>query len=105
MENCETSAIGRALANWKYQGNKVSHFGRMYQYRFTDEEQWLSPRALQAKIGACGLKDVLKVYPNIQYKLIMFVPLLFSCVLSSLSGVFLVLSVFFLVISGSLLVM
>ena len=21
MENCETSAIGRALANWNYQGN------------------------------------------------------------------------------------
>ena len=56
--------------NWLYQGNKVSHAGSMYQYRFGDDEQWLSPRALQAKIGACGLKDVLKVYPNIQYKLI-----------------------------------
>ena len=22
LENCESSAIGRALANWKYQGNK-----------------------------------------------------------------------------------
>ena len=54
--------------NWKYQGNKVSHFGRMYQYRFTDEEQWLSPRAMNNKIGVCGLKDVLKVYPDIQYK-------------------------------------
>ena len=56
--------------NWLYQGNKVSHAGSMYQYRFGDDEQWLSPRALQAKIGVCGLKDVLKVYPNIQYKLI-----------------------------------
>ena len=35
-----------------------------------DGEKWLSPRALQAKIGVCGLKDVLKVYPDIQYKLI-----------------------------------
>ena len=41
----------------------------MYQFSF-DGEKWLSPRALQAKIGVCGLKDVLKVYPDIQYKLI-----------------------------------
>ena len=28
MENCETSAIGRALANWKYQGNKKARPSR-----------------------------------------------------------------------------
>ena len=54
--------------NWLYQGNEVSHSGAMYQYRFSDNEQWLSPRAMNNKIGVCGLKDVLKVYPNIQYK-------------------------------------
>ena len=63
-----TGVIYKAT-NWKYQGTKVSHSGNMYQYSF-DGEKWLSPRALQAKIGVCGLKDVLKVYPNIQYKLI-----------------------------------
>ena len=67
---CEnhTGIIYKAT-NWKYQGTKVSHSGNMYQYSF-DGEKWLSPRALQAKIGVCGLKDVLKVYPDIQYKLI-----------------------------------
>jgi hypothetical protein len=40
----------------------------MYQYRFGDDEQWLSPRAMNNKIGMCGLDDVLKVYPNIKYK-------------------------------------
>ena len=55
--------------NWKYQGNQVSNAGNMYQFSF-DGKKWLSPRALQAKIGVCGLKDVLKVYPDIQYKLI-----------------------------------
>jgi len=28
VENCETSAIGRALANWKYQGNKKARPSR-----------------------------------------------------------------------------
>tara|TARA_Y100001951_G_C11267505_1_gene256559 strand:- start:657 stop:1322 length:666 start_codon:yes stop_codon:yes gene_type:complete len=28
MENCETSAIGRALANWKYQGSKKARPSR-----------------------------------------------------------------------------
>ena len=28
LENCETSAIGRALANWKYQGNKKARPSR-----------------------------------------------------------------------------
>ena len=67
---CEnhTGIIYKAT-NWKYQGTKVSHSGNMYQYSFGGEK-WLSPRALQAKIGVCGLKDVLKVYPDIQYKLI-----------------------------------
>ena len=67
---CEnhTGIIYKAT-NWKYQGTKVSHAGNMYQYSFGGDK-WLSPRALQAKIGVCGLKDVLKVYPNIQYKLI-----------------------------------
>ena len=67
---CEnhTGIIYKAT-NWKYQGTKVSNPGNMYQYSF-DGEKWLSPRALQSKIGACGLKDVLKVYPDIQYKLI-----------------------------------
>ena len=67
---CEnhTGIIYKAT-NWKYQGTKVSHSGNMYQFSF-DGEKWLSPRALQAKIGVCGLKDVLKVYPDIQYKLI-----------------------------------
>ena len=55
--------------NWKYQGTKVSQAGNMYQFSFGGD-RWLSPRALQAKIGVCGLKDVLKVYPDIQYKLI-----------------------------------
>ena len=54
--------------NWLYQGNEVSHSGTMYQYKFSDNEQWLSPRAMNNKIGVCGLKDVLKVYPDIQYK-------------------------------------
>lgn len=54
--------------NWLYQGNEVSHAGTMYQFRFTDSGQWLSPRAMNNKIGVCGLRDVLKVYPNIQYK-------------------------------------
>ena len=63
-----TGVIYKAT-NWYYQGNKVSHAGSMYQFSF-DGEKWLSPRALQAKIGVCGLKDVLKVYPDIQYKLI-----------------------------------
>ena len=63
-----TGVIYKAT-NWLYQGNKVSHAGSMYQFSF-DGEKWLSPRALQAKIGVCGLKDVLKVYPDIQYKLI-----------------------------------
>ena len=67
---CEnhTGIIYKAT-NWKYQGTKVSHAGNMYQYSFGNGK-WLSPRALQAKIGVCGLKDVLKVYPDIQYKLI-----------------------------------
>ena len=63
-----TGVIYKAT-NWLYQGNKVSHAGNMYQYSFGGDK-WLSPRALQAKIGVCGLKDVLKVYPDIQYKLI-----------------------------------
>jgi hypothetical protein len=54
--------------NWLYQGNEVSHSGTMYQYRFSDEEQWLSPRAMNNKIGVCGLVDVLKIYPEIEYK-------------------------------------
>lgn len=56
--------------NWSYQGSEVSHAGNMYQYRFNDTEQWLSPRAMNNKIGVCGLKDVLKIYPDIRYKLI-----------------------------------
>ena len=55
--------------NWKYQGNQVSNAGNMYQFSF-DGEKWLSPRALQAKIGVCGLSDVLEKYPDIKYKLI-----------------------------------
>jgi hypothetical protein len=54
--------------NWYYQGNEVSHSGTMYQYRFSSNDQWLSPRAMNNKIGKCGLKDVLEVYPNIEYK-------------------------------------
>lgn len=56
--------------NWLYQGNEVSHSGSMYQYRFSEDEQWISPRAMNNKIGVCGLTDVLKIYPNIHYKLI-----------------------------------
>ena len=55
--------------NWKYQGNQVSNAGNMYQFSF-DGDKWLSPRALQAKIGVCGLSDVLEKYPDIKYKLI-----------------------------------
>ena len=66
MEN-HLGLIYRAT-NWLYQGNEVSHSGTMYQYRFSNDEQWLSPRAMNNKIGVCGLTDVLKVYPQIQYK-------------------------------------
>jgi hypothetical protein len=66
MEN-HLGLVYRAT-NWMYQGNEVSHSGTMYQYRFSDEEQWLSPRAMNNKIGVCGLTDVLKVYPQIKYK-------------------------------------
>lgn len=68
MEN-HLGLVYRAT-NWLYQGNEVSHVGAMYQYRFNDDEQWLSPRAINNRIGVCGLKDVIKIYPNIQYKLI-----------------------------------
>lgn len=54
--------------NWLYQGNEVSHAGTMYQFRFSESEQWISPRAMNNKIGVCGLRDVLKVYPNIMFK-------------------------------------
>lgn len=54
--------------NWLYQGNEVSHSGTMYQYRFANNGQWLSPRAMNNKIGVCGLGDVLKIYPEIEYK-------------------------------------
>lgn len=66
MEN-HLGLVYRAT-NWKYQGNEVSHSGTMYQYRFGDDEQWLSPRAMNNKIGMCGLDDVLNIYPSIQYK-------------------------------------
>lgn len=66
MEN-HLGLVYRAT-NWRYQGNEVSHSGTMYQYRFSDGEQWLSPRAMNNKIGMCGLDDVLKVYPDIKYK-------------------------------------
>lgn len=66
MEN-HSGTIYKAT-NWVYQGNEVSHGGALYQYRFNDTEQWLTPRAMNNKIGVCGLKDVIKIYPNIQYK-------------------------------------
>jgi len=66
MEN-HLGLVYRAT-NWRYQGNEVSHIGAMYQYRFNNSEQWLSPRAINNRIGVCGLNDVLKVYPDIQYK-------------------------------------
>ena len=68
MEN-HLGMIYRAT-NWQYQGNKVSNPGSMYQYKFKNTDNWLSPRAVNNKLGVCGLADVLKIHPDIEYKLI-----------------------------------
>ena len=38
MENCETSAIGRALANWKYQGSNKPRPSREEMRKVSDSK-------------------------------------------------------------------
>ena len=44
VENCETSAIGRALANWKYQGSKAPRPSREEMSKTTGGETPEAPK-------------------------------------------------------------
>ena len=55
VENCETSAIGRALANWMYQGSKAPRPSREEMSKTTGGE---TPEAPKKKRGSTKDWDV-----------------------------------------------
>ena len=63
MENCETSAIGRALANWKYQGNKKARpskeeMSKVSKKPPTKKEVVQETTTLPSKITATAVKSL-----------------------------------------------
>lgn len=53
-ENCETSAIGRALANWKYSGNKRPSREEMDKVRRMNSNYRLGKKATNISSGKCS---------------------------------------------------
>ena len=63
MENCETSSIGRALANWKYQGNKKARpskeeMSKVSKKPPTKKEVVQETTTLPSKITATAVKSL-----------------------------------------------
>ena len=69
MENCETSAIGRALANWKYQGNKKARPSKEEMSKVSKEPPTKKEEAPEigkqtSKITEGALKNLVLAYCN-----------------------------------------
>jgi len=65
VENCETSAIGRALANWMYQGSKAPRPSREEMSKTTGGETPEVPKKKEVtpKTGTSPSKDTVKELP------------------------------------------
>ena len=69
MENCETSAIGRALANWKYQGNNKPRPSKEEMSKVSKEPPTKKEEAPEigkqtSKITEGALKNLVLAYCN-----------------------------------------
>ena len=53
--------------NWLYQGFDIGR-GDAFMYRYPDTKEWLTDRAIGAKLGTNSLHGVLKKIPDMEYK-------------------------------------
>ena len=75
VENCETSAIGRALANWMYQGSKAPRPSREEMSKTTGGETPESPKKKEVaqKTGTSPSEPVKQLKNSVNLKNLIFI--------------------------------
>ena len=65
--NANHKGIIYRATNWLYQGFDIGR-GDAFMYRYPNTEEWLTDRAIGAKLGTNSLHGVLKKVPDMEYK-------------------------------------